>query len=144
MITLSISPMMFFLLLLILIVASYLLGNNNGWRSHKESVNSELRDYQWLRENYLTKQGSVLMSDDHYINYYLMSFDAGKTWYATDHSNEQVKILGPVEEIHPGLLDRINAFAALSDYVNKNGPITFANPKEVTLLQNAGFTVEKK
>jgi len=89
---------------------------------------------------YRRKQGWSLGYD----NYDLRSFDGGRTWWAveSDIRNDSVKLLGPAEEVHPGLLDHLVAIDNLYRYVEENGSIVIGSgttPEEMGVLENAGF-----
>ena len=65
-----------------------------------------IRDYK----NHLTKQGFI---EEHGtgkgINYNLKSFDSGKNWYVVEYNydSEELKILGGVDDVYPGLMKKI-------------------------------------
>jgi len=103
----------------------------------------DLGNLAYYQKTYLQKQGATVG----YGSYLLRSFDGGKNWYACEWTTEDgLTVLGPTEEIHPGLLDQINGFRALVEYVTQNGPITFSGNRaasDLALLQGAGFSVQK-
>ena len=58
--------------------------------------------------------------DEAFGSYNLRSFDKGKNWYAFQETPDgEVKILGPVEEIYPGLWERITV--RLVEHVDRLG-----------------------
>lgn len=86
--------------------------------------------------------------DGSHFNYMIHSWDGGKTWYATEYDEECVDdmwgitILGDASEMYPGLLEHIEGMDALTDYVQKNGPINGTDPAGLKALEGAGFEVK--
>lgn len=96
----------------------------------------------YFKGKYLRKQGGTTYRGL-CLNYELLSFDGGKIWYATDLSfwPDKVVILGKAEDIYPGLLEDLDGFSRLADYVSENGSLDPLNPEHLKLLQKAGITV---
>ena len=134
------------LVTVVIVFISFSVGTIFGWQYHQNEVNSKLRNYEWMQKTYLSKQGgTALWKEGITLNYHLMSFDSGKNWYAIDmDSKPQVKILGLVETVYPGLLECLNATSTLTDYVWKNGSINLEDNIGMALLKNAGFSVTQK
>jgi hypothetical protein len=116
-----------------------------------EETNKRMKkSLDFYRETYLQEQGSTTMFgdkgfDNPVLNYDLRSWDAGKNWYAVDHDfvTEQVKVLGDVETIHPGLFEHLESWRKLIDHVNKNGPLNPTLSKDLKVMEDAGFTVKE-
>lgn len=87
--------------------------------------------------------------DGEHFNYHLKSWDGGKTWYAVEYDEDCVdglwglKILGLAEELYPGLIDHINGWDNLVEYVKEHGPISPEDTAGLLALKNAGFDVIK-
>lgn len=105
-------------------------------------INSLKRELKHYRETYLWKSGYLIG----YGNYRLISIDSGKSWYATEGFHDNVKILGDVEEVYPGLMTSLKAWDDLTNYALKNGPIDVGSMSdgESSILKNAGFLIEQK
>ena len=122
------------------------------------SIVDHKRDYNRLKSSKayhdttnLRKQGGTTMFgpngfNNPTLNYDLRSWDAGKTWYACDYNfdDKTLKVLGLADSIHPGLLEHLQGWNDLTNYVSKHGPIDFTDPKGIEVLEGAGFTVETK
>ena len=100
-----------------------------GWGFYVKPMKNQLiknqRELKWYQTNYLSKQGSTLQENNTYLNYHLISLDGGKNWYAIDpdkkFNDKEVKILGNANDVYPKLLNHLNAWDALTSYVEKNG-----------------------
>jgi hypothetical protein len=99
------------------------------------------RNLAYYEKTYLRMQGS----STGFGTYELLSFDAGKRWYAVERGEENAVIIrGPAEEIFPGLIAHLDAYDRLFEYVKKNGPLTLTGERakaDRALLEEAGFTV---
>jgi len=83
--------------------------------------------------------GTILLTGD-MISYNLKTFDSGKHWYATEYDEDWgLIILGEAEEVHPGLLEHIEAMDNIYTWSSVIG-----TPPPVDLLRAVGFTVEEK
>jgi len=118
------------------------------WKRMKESLKNH-------KDTYLQKTGATSLyfppgwnkiRDGKSFSYSLRSFDGGKNWYAIDKEKlfDEVVILGSIEDIYPGLLEHLDGFDDLFNYVSKNGPLDVTNSEDLKTLTDAGFTVSKK
>ncbi len=83
--------------------------------------------------------GTILLTGD-MISYNLKTFDSGKHWYATEYDEDWgLIILGEAEEVHPGLLEHIEAMDNIYTWSSVIG-----TPPPVDLLRAVGFAVEEK
>ena len=112
------------------------------------------------KKNYLRKQGGttygrIRINKEYevdrtlgkdFINYDLRSFDGGKNWYAVDYNFEtkEVKIIGEAEKVYPGLLNHLESWDRLINYVKDNGPINPSDEKGVSIFEKAGFSFHQK
>lgn len=110
-----------------------------GYYARSQEVKLILEDYQYIRTQYLWKQGFGQEGE-----YIFFSVDAGKNWYAIDPilfpSEKEVKIIGDPNVLYPKTM----AFERLLKYVDENGPIDFSKPEHETLMNEAGFTLDKQ
>lgn len=131
------------------VVVTALLAFGLGFITHEKSVRYEIADLKNYRNTYLWKQGGTLLVPNA-TSYLLFSADGGKNWYALENPSEftgEVKIRGTADKIYPGLLKNLHAMEALSEYVKKNGPLTFSEGRkeiEKKILEDAGYTVRTK
>src|SRR5574344_1518296 len=96
------------------------VGIFTGYAIHKNSVSKSMRDLAYCKSTYLYKTGA----SQGYGSYQLRSFDGGRNWYAVETDSSSVIIKGKAEEVFPGLLAHLDGLDKLTDYVEKNGPIT--------------------
>jgi hypothetical protein len=93
----------------------------------------------------LTKQGSTTLftNDNKWLNYHLKSWDNGMNWYAIDYDmdTKEFKILGDVEDIHPGLLEHLISWDKLTNHVSENGSIDVTKSEDLEVLNDAGFII---
>jgi hypothetical protein len=81
------------------------------------------------------------------FNYDLRSWDGGKVWYATEIDKDCVdglwgiKILGRANDLYPGLLEHLEGWNKLLEYVTKNGTIDAGDEGGIRALKEAGFTI---
>lgn len=95
-----------------------------------------------LTEHTGRKSGGTSLLTGTNINYDLRTFDSGNTWYAVKRNDDWgISIIGEAEEVYPGLLDHLEAWDTLTEYVQKNGPI---DANSIQLLEDAGFKVVEK
>lgn len=126
-------------------------------------VNNDLKDYKRLNERIaerikveLTHSGGGCLylppnwdkeKDGDNFNYLLKSWDGGKIWYAVEIDKDCVdglwglKILGRADELYPGLIEHIEGWNKLLEYVQKHGPINFDDSAGIRRLEDMGFTV---
>ena len=153
----TIGGLVFLWICLILVggIGGYFL----GMRVHERQIAPEMASLAYFKDTYLEKQGGTIW---HGIgDYRLASFDGGRNWYAitkTPYKNEtgefvlnargnhaqEVKIIGPAEEVYPGLVSYLKGFEALIEYVKEKGPMTFSEERaeqDKKVLEAAGFTV---
>lgn len=87
--------------------------------------------------------------DGDFFNYHLKSWDGGKIWYSVEYDKEcgdgpwGLKILGRVDELYPGLIDHINGWDSLVNYVTEHGPISADDTAGLNTLKRAGFDIIK-
>ena len=125
----------------------------------------DLRDYKNMKERQEERSkielshsgGGVLYfppdwdkeKDGESFNYNLRSWDGGKTWYSVEFDKECVgdlwglTILGRADELYPGLIDHINGWDDLVNYVTEHGPISGDDTAGLNALKKAGFDVIK-
>lgn len=112
--------------------------------SQRETISYQKREIDYYNSTYLSKQGATSLwkgSNGKVVNYYLRSFDSGRNWYAITMSDSGTTILGPVEEIFPGLMKHLKDWDNLTDYVAKNGPINLNDGNGTSLLKDVGFEI---
>jgi hypothetical protein len=109
------------------------------------------RDQEYISATDLRKSGGTTLFGTQafynpILNYDLRSWDAGKNWYAVDfnYKTGELKILGEVEKIYPGLMKHLTGWDDLTKYVEKNGPIKLTDPNGIQVLEKAGFEVIAK
>jgi hypothetical protein len=127
----------------ILVIALFVVGIND----HYKEFNQLKRNAQWEDTTYLWKNGGTSTFgpngfDNPMIDYNLRSWDGGKNWYLVNTDSNQFKIMGLVDTIYPGLIDHLESWDRMTDYVTKNGPIKLNDPKGLEVLNDAGFTVK--
>ncbi len=110
----------------------------------QDKLAKQQRDLDWYGTNYLHKQGGTSLWNNTNVNYHLRSFDAGKNWYATHTTNDEVIIDGPAETVYPGLMKTLQDWDNIIKYAEKNGPINPNNPSDAKILEQNGFTIERK
>lgn len=105
----------------------------------------------YYNRKYLYKSGYMTG----YGSYELVSLSGGKSWYAAQtglvdttpwhYEVTDVRILGPAEEIYPGLLSKLNGMETLMKHITENGPLTLTGErtqKDIQLLREAGFEIQ--
>lgn len=99
-------------------------------------------------ERYLKRQGGTRMyKEDEMLNYNLMSVDGGQIWYAFEYGkNWEVRILGEVEKVYPGLMAHLDAWDNFKNYVEIHGAIDPDNisPELQKILDKAKIKFEVK
>lgn len=128
------------LVVLVLMVLSAI----GGSYLQKRSFSRDARSLAYYESTMLRKQGGALGLGQ----YELLSFDAGKRWYAVDRDDGGAVIIrGVADDVFPGLLSHLDGMDALVTYVKKNGPLTLSENQvetDRTLLESAGFTVTER
>lgn len=118
-------------------------------------IDPKVREYKSLKQQkvywdttYLRKSGGTTTFGpkglkNPILNYDLRSWDAGKNWYAVDYNfkTEELKILGEVEKIYPGLMKHLEAWDTMTQYAQKYGPIKLTDPEGVRIMEKAGFEI---
>ena len=117
-------------------------------KPHMDEFNQLKRNKSYTDTTYLWKKGGTSTFgpngfNNPMINYNLRSWDAGKNWYLVNTDSNQFKIFGRVDTIYPGLVEHLEAWDKMSDYVTKHGPIKLNDSKGLKVLKDAGFTVTK-
>lgn len=99
-----------------------------------------------LKAKYLAESGA----DPICGQYQLRSFDGGLNWCAVDPSSgadSPVKILGPVEQVYPGLRQRLSARKDLQRYMQQYGFNGVKNAGDVKhimwLIDASGYSVKE-
>ena len=88
---------------LIIAVLTFFLGFSYG----KSSLAREMETLADYEKTYWCQSG-VTMEGIYYNN--ICTFDGGKNRYAVTYNNDGgIKILGTIEEIYPGLLEKLKA-----------------------------------
>jgi type II secretory pathway pseudopilin PulG len=113
-------------------------------RDENKRLTRQLDSYT---STYDSKQGWTRMygDSDKGLSYNIHTFDGGKTWYACEWSdNWELKILGEVEKVYPGLMSHLEAWDNLTNHVAKNGPIdpTKMTPELGDILKNAKIEIK--
>ena len=106
----------------------------------KHASTRAMEELVYYKGTYLWKSGWA----KGFGSYVLRSFDGGRSWYAVERIEDELKVLGPAEEVFPGLLSQLYGLDALVKYVEQNGPITLTGERARTdqaILEAAGFTV---
>ena len=120
-------------------------------KPHMVEFNQMKRNKIYEDTTYLWKRGGTSTFgpngfNNPTINYDLRSWDAGKNWYLVDRDFKtgEFKIIGLVDTIYPGLIEHLESWDKMTDYVTKHGPIKLDDPNGLKVLNDAGFTVTKK
>jgi len=144
--------------ILIFGLAMLILGFSIGsfiFKPKKEEFKRLKSNQEYRDSTYLSKQGGSSLyhppkwdvkKDGKFFNYRLNSWDGGKNWYVVDYNfdTKEFKILGEVNELYPGLLKHVIGMDNLLKYAEENGPIDGTDPRGIEVLEDVGFTVEKK
>ncbi len=93
----------------LLLLSVMLLGFSFGYQYHSFKTYNQLDDLKYYKEQNKVRIGHTSFSGED-LQYKIKTFDGGRSWYATDLSG--YKILGPVEEIHPGLIEHLKEIGA--------------------------------
>lgn len=88
------------------------------------------RNEDWIKKNFQFRIGGTQEHPSY-------SLDQGKTWYNWTPG-------GGITPADPELVRKLDGFAALTAYVEANGPIQINDPEGLKVLEGAGFTVERK
>lgn len=107
----------------------------------------------WLDHMMIHKQGWTRGHG----SYRYVSFDSGKTWYTyeideadpikTDNgyvAQHGYKNIQPATDTDAKIISQADGMSRLMDFVGRNGAVNPTTPEGVTLLKDAGFTVERK
>jgi hypothetical protein len=110
-------------------------------------LNRLKKNAQWEDTTYLWKRGGTSTFgpngfDNPMIDYNLRSWDGGKNWYLVNTDSNQFRIVGLVDTIYPGLIEHLESWDRMTNYVTKNGPIKLNDPEGLKVLNDAGFTVK--
>jgi hypothetical protein len=114
------------------------------WNLHVDNQRMK-HSLDYYDANYLRKQGGTTSwpgSKGGWVNYDLRSFDAGKHWYVVTNNGDGFVIVGEAEKIYPGLIDNLDAWDAIVNYAQSNGPISLNNSQQVQLMERAGFQIK--
>ena len=95
------------------------------------------------------KPGTLILLEDCYYDsgksYNLISKDHGENWQVVRLFEEKPPVLlGPVEQIHPAILQNHIAWQELRQYTIQNGSIRLTDRRGARLLREAGFDVRMK
>lgn len=104
---------------------------------------NEKKVSEYYEKTYLRLSGGTSLYNNSIINYDLRSWDAGKNWYVVDYNfdTKELKILGEVEKVYPGLMKHLKTMDDLTKHVKENGPIDINNVEDVKILEKSGFKV---
>lgn len=97
-------------ILITLTILAIVLSFFAGRQFRSIELKHDLESLARLKETYQTRSGWTESSD----YYLLFSFDAGKSWYAMD--KEGTTIIGPAEEIYPGITELLESENSLIRY----------------------------
>lgn len=136
-----IEPGVLLLLGIVLATIIFVAGYIFGFNSRENKIN--LRNLKYYEKKYLRKIGYTVG----YGSYNLRSLDGGQNWYAVKCTSnlpdsEKIEIIGPAEEVFPGLLEKLKSIDELVRYAQK-GPITEMGPEEKIMFEKAGFTMKE-
>lgn len=107
-----------------------------------QRIDSMERRIEYMTQYEDRKSGGTSLLTGSNIDYDLRTFDSGRTWYAVKMDSDWgMSILGEAEEVHPGLLDHIEAWDRLMEHVEQNGPIGL---NDIQLLKDIGLEVTTK
>lgn len=114
-------------------------------REKNSKIEKLEEDLSYYENTILWKTGFSLGFGD----YHLESFDGGLRWYAISKDSTGTLIEGSADSVFPGLLQHLNAWDKLTEYVEKNGPISIDDnlsnyPEKMKLLEKAGFVITRK
>lgn len=112
-------------------------------------------EYKSMKEYNLRHQGTTglylppewdINTNDKLFNYDIRSWDGGQNWYAVEYKSDtkELKVIGDVDTLYPGLLKKIEGLNDLIKYVEENGTIEGSTYKEIELLKDAGLVTETK
>ena len=100
--------------LIILIILAVVLSFIAGRYFRDFELKHDLESLKRYRNTYLFKSGWTDASE----YYHLFSFDEGKSWYALDKNG--ATIIGPAEEIYPGIISILENENSLIKYPSKS------------------------
>ena len=118
-------------------------------KPHMDEFNRLKRDQVYTDTTYLWKKGGTSTFgpkgfNNPMIDYDLRSWDVGKNWYLVNTDSNQFKIVGLVDTIYPGLIEHLESWDRMTEYVTKHGPIKLSDPEGLKVLNDLGFTVKKE
>lgn len=136
----------FFVTLIITLLCG--VGYTTRIKPHFDEFNRLKRNAQWEDSTYLWKKGGTSTFGPNGFNnpviyYDLRSWDGGRNWYLVNTDSDQFKIVGLVDTIYPGLVEHLESWDRMTDYITKHGPIKLDDPEGLKVLNDAGFTVKK-
>ena len=136
------------IIVLILVIFS-VIGYFARIKPHMDEFNQLKRNKVYEDTTYLWKRGGTSTFgpngfDNPMIDYNIRSWDGGKNWYLVNTDSNQFKIVGLVDTIYPGLIEHLESWDRMTDYVTKNGPIKLNDSEGLKVLNDAGFTVKKE
>jgi len=120
-------------------------------RPQQKELVSLKKDKEIRDSLHLVLQGGTTMYgpkgfENPILNYHLESWDAGKNWYVIDYNfdKDEFKVRGEAETIYPGLIEHLQAWNKLTDYVSKHGPLNPLDSNDIKVMNDAGLTVKEK
>lgn len=103
------------------------------------SARYDAEELAYYQGKYRTQTGSTrLVRGFDQVDYRLLSPNGGRDWYVLD---ERDAVVGPVEEVYPGLLDSLAAVDSLVRLAEAGAPVDPASKGGAALLEAAGFDV---
>jgi hypothetical protein len=99
--------------------------------------NTRLRAKVQRAESLIVRRQGYLVGFGHYD---IRSFDDGKNWYSIKENKEGVHILGKTNEVMPGLIQQINGFRNLQNFVLEHGSLSLSKSEDLKVLREAGFS----
>ncbi len=118
-----------------------------GWLRHLKSSTNERHLGYHFRKYYLLLSGT---DGETGRDYTLVSFDGGRNWFAgsitklDDMVGQDFRLFGPADEIHPGLLVRLNGMERLMAHVTAHGSLNLNDPRDQALLEATGIESQKR
>lgn len=105
----------------------------------KEKYEGTVRYFHGYAEKVKLDYISTKFNDED-VNVGIVSMNKGETWYCFDPKSGE--ILGDVDKLYPGIVERQKAHSALAKYISENGSIDMNDAEGMELIREAGFMVQ--
>lgn len=99
-------------------------------------------DLEWYKKAIQTKQGW----SQGFGSYKIVSFDGGDTWYNYEPNSDPeasrsngFHFLTPADTV---LVKHLKAWDALTNHVEKNGPLDLSTDEQLKIMEDVGFTIK--